>query len=357
MHTDIVTRRLLSGTSFVWKLRRWRYHRTPTKTEIDARRARFYRDVWDEAAAATGGSVREVDGQLLEVRCADVVVRSRRNLTSLDDPLIVAVAEDKPLVHRLIGERGIPVPRHAVCAANDLRSAWAFAASLGGPCVVKPARGASGAIGITTAVATRTELAWAMAYAGAFDRDVIVEELVVGGVYRLLYFEGELLDAVRRNPPTVSGDGRLSVEQLIVAENRRRLEGGIASCQSLIKIDGELRHTLRRAGRGLRSVPAAGEAVLVKDIVNDNRREDNVSAAADLCREIVEAGAEAAAAVGVRLAGVDVITPDPSVPLGAAGGVVIEVNAAPGYYYHYYKRDGRVPVATLILERLVKAGA
>jgi cyanophycin synthetase len=68
-------------------------------------------------------------------------------------------------------------------------------------------------------------------------------------------------------------------------------------------------------------------------------------------------GARAAEAVGVRLAGVDVITPDPSLSLDEAGGVVIEVNTTPGYYYHYYKRDGRVPVATLILERLVKAGA
>ena len=92
-------------------------------------------------------------------------------------------------------------------------------------------------------------------------------------------------------------------------------------------------------------------------VVNDNRREDNVSATADLCVAVVAAGAEAAAAVGARLAGVDVITPDPSAPLGEAGGVVIEVNAAPGHYYHYYKRDGRVPVATLILERLVKVGA
>jgi len=352
---DTVTRRLLSGASFVWKLRRRRYHRTAVKTEIAARRARFYRDAWDEAAAATGGRVREIDGRLLEVSCADVVMRARGNLTSLDDPLTVAVADDKPLVYRLLGEHGIPAPRHAVYAANDLRGAWAFEASLGGPCVVKPARGASGAIGITTGVATRTELAWALAYAGAFDREVLVEELVSGGVYRLLYFEGELLDAVRRDPPTVSGDGRSSVQQLIDAENRRRFQGGIASCQSLIKIDGELRHSLRRAGRHLRSVPAAGDVVLLKNIVNDNRREDNVSAAADLCREIVETGAEAAAVVGARLAGVDIITPDPAVPLGEARGVVIEVNAAPGYYYHYYKRDGRVPIATLILERLVKA--
>jgi len=352
---EALARRGLSAASLAWKLRRRRYQRTPVKAEIVARRARFYLDAWDEAATATGGRLRQIEGQLLEVSCGGVVVRSRRNVTSLDDPLTLAVAEDKPLVYRLLGERGVPVPRHTVCAANDPRSAWRFARSLGRPCVVKPARGASGAIGITTAVATWTELVRAMTYAGGFDREVLVEELAGGGVYRLLYFDGELLDAVRRDPPTVTGDGHATIGQLIAAENARRFEGGIASCQSLVRVDIEMRHTLRRAGLDLRSVPADGETVRLKNVVNDNRREDNVTAG--FCAEVVAVGAEAAAAVGARLAGVDVMTPDPASPLEAAGGVVIEVNGAPGYYYHYYKRDGRVPVATALLERLVGAGA
>ena len=124
---------------------------------------------------------------------------------------------------------------------------------------------------------------------------------------------------MRRDPPTVVGDGASSIEQLIQAENDRRLAGGIAAAQSLIKIDGELRCTLRHAGRTLRTVPAAGEIVLLKNVVNDNRREDNVSAAEALCAAIVEAGAEAAAIVGTRLAGVDVITPDPTRAAGRRG--------------------------------------
>ena len=93
----------------------------------------------------------------------------------------------------------------------------------------------------------------------------------------------------------------------------------------------------------------------LKSVVNDNRGDDNL-AVDRLSADIVAVGARAAEAVGVRLAGVDVITPDPTMSLEEAGGVVIEVNTTPGYYYHYHKRDGRVPVATLILERLVKAG-
>ena len=351
-----MTRRLLAAGSLYYKVRRRRYHATATKREVDARRLRFYHDVWTEAAAAVGGTVRELEGPLLEIRAGDVVVRARRNLTSVDDPLTVAMAEDKPLVYRLLAESGIAVPRHMECAADDLEAAWAFVSRLGRPCVVKPAR-ASGALGVTTAISTWYDLARAMAYGGAFGPELLVEELVEGGVYRLLYFDGELLDAVLRLPPTVCGDGSASVEQLISTENARRLAGGIEACQSLVKIDQEMRHTLQRRGMTLRSVPPDGDEVLLKNAVNDNRREDNVSAAEVLCSEIVATGAAAAAAVGVRLAGVDVITSDPGVPLAQAGGVVIEVNHAPGHYYHYYKREGRVPVATLVLERLVRNGS
>ena len=66
-------------------------------------------------------------------------------------------------------------------------------------------------------------------------------------------------------------------------------------------------------------------------------------------------GAQAAAVIGARLAGVDIITPDPSISLDKSGGVVLEVNTTPGYYYHYHRRGGPVPVACAILECLLKA--
>ncbi|HJW74305.1 MAG TPA: hypothetical protein VJ787_01365, partial [Thermoleophilia bacterium] len=189
MDIDTVTRRVLSSASLCHKVRRRLYHRTATKRQVVVERSDFYRDVWEEAAGRHGGTVTVLRRALLEIRCGDVVLRTRTNLTSLDDQLTVAVAEDKALVYRLLGDRDIAVPRHALCPANDLRAAWSFAGELRRPCVVKPAR-ASGAIGVTTAVTTRRELAVALAYAGAFGSEVLIEELIAGGVYRLLYFDG-----------------------------------------------------------------------------------------------------------------------------------------------------------------------
>jgi glutathione synthase/RimK-type ligase-like ATP-grasp enzyme len=72
-----------------------------------------------------------------------------------------------------------------------------------------------------------------------------------------------------------------------------------------------------------------------------------------LCDSIIEDGARAAQAIGVRLAGVDILTADPSVPLADSGGAILEFNTPPNYYNHYHTRDGAFPVAVHVLDRLL----
>ncbi len=49
----------------------------------------------------------------------------------------------------------------------------------------------------------------------------------------------------------------------------------------------------------------------------------------------------------------DIITANPSIPLSESGGVVLEVNAPPNYYYHYNRNDAAYPVARHVLQRLL----
>jgi D-alanine-D-alanine ligase-like ATP-grasp enzyme len=217
---------------------------------------------------------------------------------------------------------------------------------------VKPARNTGKGNGVTAGITKRRDLARAMALAAVYGGEIIVEEQVAGDNYRLLFFDGELLDAVCRVPPTVRGDGIANLKELIRRENRERLTDGISASQTLLPIDWELRHVLRERGYGMDSVPPHGEVVRLKTVVSDNRRDENVDAMARLCPAIIEAAAAAAKAVGARLAAVDLITSDPQAPLTRSGGAIIEVNTTPGFYFHYMKRPAGAPVAKLILERL-----
>ena len=238
--------------------------RSPGKRRVDRRRSAFYEQVWSEAAAELGGSVRPLRPHAARDRLRRRVLRVRDNVTSLDDPVTVAVADDKPLVYRLLADQGIPVPRHQASVPTTCAAPWRFVRTAPGPCVVKPARRRAGGIGITTGVRGRAGLAIALVRAAVFCDEVLVEEQVAGGVYRLLYLDGELLDAVVRRPPTVTGDGVSTVRHLIEAENRRRSDAGIEGGQSLVQVDWELRTTLRGAGLALDAVPAAGRVVRLK---------------------------------------------------------------------------------------------
>ncbi len=350
---DTVLSRALRWQALGYKVAaRWHDRKSPPAR--DPGQTSFYRFLWQEAAGAVGATIVYPDDFYAEIRWPGAMLRVHNHVTSLDDLATGAIAANKPLVNRLLAERGLPVPRFRVVRFDDARAGWDFAAGLRRPCVVKPARGTGGGTGITTELTGRRALVSAMARAGGYCHDVIIEEHLAGGNYRLLYLDGELIDAVERRPPTLRGDGSSTIRQLIEADDARLLERGVGLDRSAFVIDQELRRTLSRTGRELSSIPVAGELVSLKAVVSQNGTQFNTPAGDRCCPAVVQAGSKAALALGVRLAGVDVITPDPAAPLEEAGGAIIEVNTTPGLHYHYMVIGEPKPVARLILQRLVE---
>ena len=321
----------------------------------DGRRPGYTR-MWHEAAGAVGADVADLGGGFLAFRRGDALTRVWNNWVGLDDIVTARLAADKERAHRLLTAAGLPVPAHRRFEAGDLGPALDFLARCGGPCVVKPVSGAGGS-GTTSGVRTERQLRRARLRAARLHGDLLIERQVPGDVLRLLFLDGELLDVIRRRPPAVTGDGRSTILELIAAENERRFAAAAGERPWLLRADLDAVFTLEAAGLRLSSVPAAGERVAIKTAVSQNGPEDNESLAAAVGDALVADAARAAAAVGVRLAGVDVITRDPGAALRRSGGAVLEVNATPGLHYHYEVRDRAraVPVAELILERLLAA--
>jgi cyanophycin synthetase len=228
-----------------------------------------------------------------------------------------------------------------------------FLESHPGDCVVKPAGGTGGGRGVTTGIRRRSHLERAAAAAAVYADDLLIEEQLAGENYRLLYLDGELIDAYVRRFPWAVGDGRSSVRRLVHRANDDRLRSGGGISQVLLTVDLDMRRTLARQGLSLGSVPPAGAVVTLKTVVNENAGGDNRTATHLLCPSVVADGARAVRALGARFAGVDVITPDPGVPLAQSGGAVIEVNGTPNLYFHYQKEDARFPAAVHLLRRLL----
>lgn len=343
------------------------------------RRDRRYLQFWIDAARSLGLPTRRV-GDGLEIALDGSVIEVHRCANTLDSQEVLDRAGDKALVHRLLAERGVPVAEHRSFTLDTLSAAAEFVAASPGPCVVKPARDTSAGHGVTTNVTDARSLRAAAAAAAAAGAragrgsrrgsvparlraklaelrsvPLLVERQIPGDDYRLLYLDGELVDAVHRMAPTVVGDGERTVAQIVAEVNAERLEHADDRGESAVALDTDLVRTLSLQSLTMSSVPEAGRVVRLKTTVNDNALHDNRPARHLLHPETIELGARAARAVGARLVGVDVVTAEPGLPLEASGGCVLEVNTTPGFAFHYHGRPGAVDVARVVLERLARA--
>jgi predicted ATP-grasp superfamily ATP-dependent carboligase len=317
-------------------------------------RDELYERIWREAADAVGASIEPLAPGLLEVSRDGVASRISHQMLNLDDPVALRVALDKALVHRLLARSRVS-PDHIEFDVRDPAPALEFLRQTAGPCVVKPAVGGGGGYGITANVARPEELMRARLHAGMGSSRLLVERQAMGTVYRLLLLDGELLDIVRCLPGRLTGDGRSTVQALIFAENERRIKARGAAGLSLLGVSLDMLIALERAGLTLSSVPPAGHVVAIGAVTNNNTIDDNETFRGAVSPELVAAARAAQNAVGLRLAGVDVITTDPSRPLAETGGVINEVNGTPGLHHHYLVADpgGATRVAIPILERLL----
>ena len=315
-----------------------------------------YERIWRDAAAAVGADVHALGSGFLEISRGGPAAKVWQQVVPLDDPVTLRLALDKPVVHELLAKASVPVPEHLEWSFSDPAPAIAFMRSAGGPTVVKAASGTGGGEGTTAGVDTPARLMRARLQAGRFGGRLLIERQVPGPVHRLLFLDGELIDVIRHVPPRLSGDGRATVQELLEGENARRVQAAGAAGLSLLDVGLDTVFTLERQELRLDSVVPADTTIAIQTVTNDNRIEDTETVTEALHPELVDAAGRAAAAVGLRLAGVDVITPDASQPLELSGGVVAEVNGTPGIHHHYHVADAAkaTPVAVPILERVLQ---
>jgi len=313
----------------------------------------LFERLWGDAAARLGATMRPLGQGFLEIRRGDAVTRLRRNAVMLDD--IVTYLLDKEIGQGLLAEAGLPVPEHLVLGRADAGQVERLLGLSEAGGVVKPAEGFSGR-GVTCGVRTRQELRLAARRARGYADRVLVERMVPGASHRVLLLDGELLDVIVRHPPRVVGDGRSTIAQLIAAENRARVAAGGREGTARLELDLDLVLTLRRTGRALGTVPAADEVVAVKTAVAGNGRRDNERVREPLHPDVLRDCVRAAELLGVRLAGVDLITSDLTRPLAETGGAINEVNTTPSLLHHANVADGRdaPDLAGRILRRLLE---
>ncbi|GGY19206.1 cyanophycin synthetase [Massilia dura] len=264
--------------------------------------------------------------------------RLQATMTGDASNIACRIASDKQLTKALLKEAGVPVPGGSVVTSTD--EAQRAARRLRGIVTVKPLDANQGK-GVTTQCTTPKQVAAAFDAARKFSRSVIVERFIEGNDYRVLVTGDTVAAASLRRPPTVVGDGRHTIRELVAAENRNPARGqGHTNILTQIPLDEHALQALEKRGYGLDSVPPAGVPVTLRGNANlstGGTAEDVTDLLPDETRAIC---VRAAQKIGLDVAGIDLVCRDIARPLADQGGAIIEVNAAPGIRMHQYPAAG-----------------
>ena len=282
--------------------------------------------------------------------------RIRASITSQTSHIGVESAGDKAMTKALLAEAGLPTPRGSV--VQSVAEALVAARRLRPPLVTKPLDGNHGR-GVSTGLHTPEDVRRGFELAAGHGRRVIVEEMLEGRDHRFLVVDGRVVAVAERAPASVTGDGRRTVAELIDLVNADPRRGdGHENVMTRIVVDDPLVDRLAREGLTLDSVPAEGRLVELRATANLSTGGAAIDRTDVVHPENIAIAEQAAAVIGLDVAGVDFLAPDIARPVRQTRGGIVEVNAAPGLRMHLEPSEGRPRnVAEPIIRSLFPRGS
>ncbi|MGN7356728.1 cyanophycin synthetase [Paenibacillus sp. SAF-054] len=261
-------------------------------------------------------------------------------ITSQTSYLAVEDSCDKEKTKLLLEKAGLSVPKGTVIHRREqLHEA---AQEIGFPLVIKPLNGRQGQA-VLTNLQTLPQLEQAYDFAvSEFPEytEFIIERYCKGNDYRFTVVGGRLAAASLRQPPYVTGDGTSTLRELIERENTNPLRGsGHEKPMSEIPLEQAICY-LGKSSIRLEDIPAAGERVRLMGSANLSTGGSAEDVTEWVHPSYAKLAVEAAQAIGLDIAGVDIISEDVSKPLSESCACILEVNAAPGIRMHHYPSRG-----------------
>ncbi|MEN9566646.1 MAG: hypothetical protein RLZZ69_1842 [Cyanobacteriota bacterium] len=261
--------------------------------------------------------------------------RIQATLSNNTSILAVELACDKEGTKNILGNAGVPVPKGTVIEyLDELEQAIA---DVGGyPIVIKPLDGNHGR-GITINIndVEEAELAYDLASRASKTRSVIVEQYYQGNDHRVLVINGKVVAVAERVPAHVRGNGKDTIRQLIELTNEDPRRGnGHDNVLTKIVVDQTSLTVLQKQGYDLDSILPFQEIAYLRATANLSTGGVAIDRTDEIHPHNIWLAQRVAKIIGLDIAGIDIVTSDISKPLDETKGVIVEVNAAPGFRMH-----------------------
>jgi hypothetical protein len=247
-------------------------------------------------------------------RCAWYPQNNATAATLASDKYFTNVIVERAGVATLGGDYFFLHERHRAHRpkGHEIEDALKYFAKLGATTFVKPLTGSRG--DFAQAVHDEAALKAYIAAVSRYYDSILMQPLVTGDEYRIFLLDDEVLYAARKHPPAVLGDGVHSIRDLLIEHNSSLKARGLSSATIGARQEQSLDRVLQKGERweipGRMNLSAGGKMVL------EVAPSETVSTAAR----------EAARALGLRVAAVDLFT---NISGKGDATAVIEVNSNP----------------------------
>lgn len=308
------------------------------------------RALYDEAQKRGIPVSRIGSGSMLRFGYGKYTRVMQASLTDRTSCISVDTASNKQLTKRILMDNNIPVPYGI--EVNSISEAITGAQRLGYPLVVKPIDSNQGK-GVTTNIVDESHIRWAFDEAQKYSGTVIVERYIPGKDYRVLVVDGKMVAAAQRIPPSIIGNGQNTIRELVEIENQNPLRG-FSHEKPLTRhaLDEIALNCLSAQLLEPESIPCSGQVVYLRQNANLSTGGSAIDCTNDVHPQNANYAIAAASAIGLDIAGIDIIAKDIGMPIDNTGAI-IEVNAAPGLRMHLYPSKGKpVNVAGDIMDML-----
>ncbi len=309
----------------------------------------------DEAVARDIPWIRLGTNSLIQLGYGVNQMRFQATITCKTSNIAVDIACNKEETKRMLDAASIPVASGSICVdEEDLESTIK---KIGYPIVLKPLDGNHGK-GASINVTNWDDAVEGLAYAKKYSRRVIVEKFITGFDFRVLVIDNKLVAAAKRVPAHVVGNGRDTVQQLIDTTNLDPRRGyGHEKNLTQIDVDRDTLDLLEKLHYTVDTIPAKDEIVYLKSTANLSTGGTSIDITDMMHPENIFLCERISRLIGLDICGVDIMAENLSQPLKENGGVILEVNAAPGFRMHLDPSEG-LPrnVASPVLDMLYPPG-
>jgi cyanophycin synthetase len=309
----------------------------------------------DEAVARDIPWIRMGKNSLVQLGYGINQMRFQATITCKTSNLAVDIACNKEETKRMLHDASIPVAKGDICVdEEDLKTCID---RIGYPIVLKPLDGNHGK-GASINVINWEDAVEGLGFAKKYSRRVIVEKFITGHDFRILVIDNKMVAAAQRVPANVVGDGKQNIQQLIDETNKDPRRGyGHENVLTEITVDRDTTDLLDKKGYNLETVPQKGEVVYLKSTANLSTGGTSIDITEMIHPENVFLAERISRVIGLDVCGIDIMAKNLTQPLKETGGVVLEVNAAPGFRMHLAPSEGLARnVAAPVIDMLYPLG-